>query len=79
MGEPGVWHRQLDEYALASAVARCQELLTVLDREHTGQEMHERARAVRVEIRAMAALLPAVELPQVPPLARPSGEQGSLT
>lgn len=75
---PEARSRHGDEYALASGVTRCLELLTVLDREHTGEEMHERARAVRAEIRAMAALLPAAVLPQEPPLAKPSGEQGSL-
>lgn len=67
MGEPGVWHQNVDEYALASAVGRARELLKVLDVEHHPTDLYKALRGVRFELDSMAGMLPRPGVTPTPP------------
>lgn len=66
------------EVLVAAAVGRARLLLEVLGREHTAEEVHARARAVRSELDAIAGLVGEHVPPPLPGKARPSGHQLGL-
>jgi hypothetical protein len=51
-------------YRVAASAKRMAQLLTVLDREHTAEETHATLRAVRHEVRTIAALMPDTSQPR---------------
>jgi hypothetical protein len=71
------------DHAAASALARARALMSILDEAHQPDALYARMRAVRQELDTLQGLfdamgLPGVSVPDLPPLAKPSGEQGSL-
>jgi hypothetical protein len=63
---------------IAAAAGRARMLLEILDVEHTTEQLHQRARAVRTELDAIAKLAGEHPPPPLPGPARPSGEQLGL-
>lgn len=57
------------EHELTCSVDRARELLGILSREHTPQELYQALRGVSFELDSMAALLPMP--PGVPELKKP--------
>lgn len=67
-----------EQEVIAAAAGRARLLLEILDREHTTEELHARARAVRTELDTIAALAGERTPPPMPGRAMPSGEQLGL-
>lgn len=71
MASPDVYAAM--DHAVASALARALQLMTILDEQHETATMYARMHAVRHELRTLDELLPVVGIPTVavPVLQKP--------